>query len=344
MHKHPEALSDPDIYSDIPFGEEKKAIEAAEGKPHSPYAGFAAGILSGWTKLVVGQPPDTIKTRLQCTPPGFYKGAWDCFTKTVSKEGPRALYKGASIPAMTWPITDALLMGSIHNYRAFLLGHGFQERIPGSDKERLSILGHTVAGLFAGWTNSIVCHPSEIVKCKLQLQLARPAHIPKLYSGPLDVIKQTVQQQGVFFGMWRGWGASLIFRSYHAAMFGSFEILNRMFKSWDGTSWEIPTELANFLAGGLASNVYWIAALPTDNVKNRIMADDIKNPKYKGVFDAYKKVWMETYDPSKGFGWNAAARWKTLFRGFVPVVVRAFPTNAAALMVWEGVMRYSGAK
>ena len=27
-------------------------------------------------------------------------------------------------------------------------------------------------------------------------------------------------------------------------------------------------------------------------------------------------------------------------QGFVPVVLRAFPTNAAALAVWEGVMRY----
>lgn len=28
-------------------------------------------------------------------------------------------------------------------------------------------------------------------------------------------------------------------------------------------------------------------------------------------------------------------------QGFVPVVLRAFPTNAAALAVWEGVMRWS---
>lgn len=31
-------------------------------------------------------------------------------------------------------------------------------------------------------------------------------------------------------------------------------------------------------------------------------------------------------------------------QGFVPVALRAFPTNAAALAVWEGVMRYAGAK
>jgi hypothetical protein len=40
-----------------------------------------------------------------------------------------------------------------------------------------------------------------------------------------------------------------------------FEIFNRMFQGWKGTSWEMSTELSNFLAGGLASNMYWGMAL-----------------------------------------------------------------------------------
>lgn len=45
-----------------------------------------------------------------------------------------------------------------------------------------------------------------------------------------------------------------------------------------------------------------------------ILVDDIKNPKYHGVFDAYKKTWRETYDPSKGFSWNSLARVKNFWR------------------------------
>lgn len=49
---------------------------------------------------------------------------------------------------------------SLHNYRAYLKAHGFAERIPqskniGADGYRLSILGHSVAGLFAGWTKCV---------------------------------------------------------------------------------------------------------------------------------------------------------------------------------------------
>ena len=40
-----------------------------------------------------------------------------------------------------------------------------------------------------------------------------------------------------------------------------FEIFNRMFKTWEGTSWEMSPGMGNFMAGGLASNMYWLTAL-----------------------------------------------------------------------------------
>lgn len=129
--------------------------------------------------------------------------------------------------------------------------------------------------------SATVAHPTEIIKCKLQLQLVQPEHVPRQFSGPIDVVRQTVTQQGVT-GMWRGLGASFIYRSCFAAMFGSkcykhpksscankttdigesgFEAFNRLFKSWDGTNWAMSAGLANFLAGGMASNAYWLTAL-----------------------------------------------------------------------------------
>lgn len=42
--------------------------------------------------------------------------------------------------------------------------------------------------------------------------------------------------------------------------------------------------------------------------------DDIKNPKYKGVFDAYRRTWAETFDPTKSLSWNSLARVKNFWR------------------------------
>lgn len=61
------------------------------------------------------------------------------------------MYKGASPPAIGWMITDAVLLGSLHNYRIWLGEHGFGEaKADGREGTRLSVLGHCVAGLGAG--------------------------------------------------------------------------------------------------------------------------------------------------------------------------------------------------
>jgi solute carrier family 25 carnitine/acylcarnitine transporter 20/29 len=57
---------------------------------HYLFAGGCAG-LAGW---VVMLPPDTIKSRIQASPTGTYKGMYDCFQQLVKKEGYGSLYKG----------------------------------------------------------------------------------------------------------------------------------------------------------------------------------------------------------------------------------------------------------
>lgn len=48
------------------------------------------------------------------------------------------------------------LVDSLHNYRRFLLDHGFAERQRGEEKPRLSLLGHSIAGACAGWTKWVL--------------------------------------------------------------------------------------------------------------------------------------------------------------------------------------------
>jgi len=63
------------------------------------------------------------------------------------------LYKGATPPAVAWAAIDSVLLGSLYNYRLILRRHGMTEPTPGKGGiERLSLLGHGIAGLGAGLT------------------------------------------------------------------------------------------------------------------------------------------------------------------------------------------------
>jgi len=109
---------------------------------------------------------------MQCAPSESHHGALDTFRKIVRNEvrqenlvrindaslclqGILALYKGVTPQAVGWGIIDSVLLGSLHNYRLFFLRQGMTEEHPISRRQRLTLLGHGVAGLFAGLTRSV---------------------------------------------------------------------------------------------------------------------------------------------------------------------------------------------
>ncbi|GMG43681.1 unnamed protein product [Ambrosiozyma monospora] len=87
------------------------------------------------------------------------------------------------------------------------------------------------------------------------------------------------------------------------------------------------TASINFWAGGLSATCFWVTAYPADVVKNVIMIDDVKNPKFKSYGDAVRYVYREK-GGLRGFT-----------KGFVPSILRSFPANAAALAAFEAVLR-----
>ncbi|BGO91367.1 hypothetical protein NBRC10512_007107 [Rhodotorula toruloides] len=297
--------------------------------------GFAAGTASGMTKLVVGHPFDVIKVRLQCSPPGTYGGPWECLKTTIRAEGPRALYKGATPPAIGWTLSDSMLMGSLHQYRLLIARFesgwrsGWRDDGAGLGKDglskglQLSLGGHFIAGLLAGQTVCVVACPTEHLKARLQMQTTGP----RLYTGPIDCAKKIVQVRGVR-GLWHGFGATLMFRSWMGMMFFSYEVILRAFRKHVP---DMKPGTANFLAGGLASNTFWMGSFPFDAVKNRLMTDSLTNPRYPTWMSCARQIYAE----------GGA---KAFYRGFVPCILRAFPTNASALLVWESTMRFIGAE
>ncbi|KAG2154689.1 hypothetical protein DEU56DRAFT_725712 [Suillus clintonianus] len=72
------------------------------------FAGGTAGVAM-WSIAI---PPDVLKSRIQSAPSGTYSGLFDCFRKTVARDGVTALWKGLG-PAMAraFPANAATFLG-----------------------------------------------------------------------------------------------------------------------------------------------------------------------------------------------------------------------------------------
>lgn len=302
--------------------------------PGNNYKGFVAGVFSGVAKLSVGHPFDTIKVRLQTSNKVQFRGAWDCLLQTVRKEGIAGIYKGATPPLLGWMASDSVMLGSLTIYRKFLLQNvfanpTFRPNTPPAElaKEKLPAVGHSIAGIGAGFTVSFIACPVEHVKARLQVQYAAKKS-ERFYSGPIDCARRLLKTHGLRQGLYHGFFATCLFRSFFFFWWGSYDILTRTLQQ--NTNLSAPA--VNFWAGGMSAQVFWLTAYPSDMVKQRIMTDPLggalgdgerKFPRWR---DAVRAVYRES-------------GWRGYWRGFVPCFLRAFPANAAALMAFEAVMR-----
>ncbi|EEQ91142.1 mitochondrial carrier protein [Blastomyces dermatitidis ER-3] len=315
---------------------EKPGVARSRGKKKD-YKGFVAGVFSGIAKLSVGHPFDTIKVRLQTTKSAQFSGPLDCLLKTVRNEGPRALYKGASPPLMGWMVMDSVMLGSLTLYRRLLFEHVFANKqlrriIPFASKkvpDRLSSFGHGIAGVLAGSTVSFIAAPVEHVKARLQIQYAADKK-QRLYRGPIDCTKKILRTHGIQ-GLYRGFCATLLFRSFFFFWWSTYDIFSRLMKQHT----QLSTPAVNFWAGGLSAQVFWLTSYPSDVVKQRIMTDPLGGKLGDGErrFPRWKDAAVAV---AKESGWRG------YWRGFLPCFLRAFPANAMALVAFEGVMRYLG--
>ena len=212
---------------------------------------------------------------------------------------------------------DSLMLGSLTAYRRLLHSHIFRPHEP------LPLLGHGAAGMLAGWTVSFVAAPVEHVKARLQVQYAA-ARSARRYAGPVDCTRQLLRGHGLR-GLYHGLGATLLFRTFFFAWWSAYEAFSQALRTH--TALSVPA--VNFWAGGLSAQVFWLTSYPADVVKQRIMTDSLE--------PAERRFWR----------WRDAARavyreqgWRGYWRGFLPCFLRAFPANAAALVAFEGVLRY----
>jgi hypothetical protein len=173
---------------------------------------FAAGSIGGFVGKLLDYPFDTVKVLLQtqnvtsgqknaaqptttkASRPMVYNGAIHCLRHTIETKGFISLYNGISSP----------LLGSMAENAVLFLAYNEIKRQMGESPQReLSLLELSFAGAGAGAFVPFVLTPFELVKCRLQVQNSAAAGFVT-YKGPIDCVIQTVRNEGIARGLYRG--------------------------------------------------------------------------------------------------------------------------------------------
>ncbi|CCH58455.1 hypothetical protein TBLA_0A06630 [Henningerozyma blattae CBS 6284] len=279
-----------------------------------------AGTAGGIGQVVVGQPFDTTKVRLQTskTPTTALHVLRDLF----KNEGPLALYKGMLTPLVGAGACVAVQFGTNEALKRFFRHQNADGRV------NLHLWQYYLCGLGGGIANAFLACPMEHVRIRLQVQKA-PINAKNVtdaithFNGPLDCINQLWARGALMRGLpamliRAGHGLGVYFLTYEALVAHS-GVPRKELPAWKSC-----------LYGGCAGSMLWLAVYPLDVVKSVIQTDSLNKPRYSdNIWKVAKQLY--SYGGSKAF-----------FRGFGPTMLRAAPANGATFCAFEMATRVLG--
>ncbi|KAI8969179.1 hypothetical protein BDF20DRAFT_980887 [Mycotypha africana] len=213
-------------------------LHVMSNKQGSAVADFVSGNLGGMSQVLVGQPLDTIKVRLQLDQ-GKFKGI------------------GA---------VNALLFAANSKFKGMLQSH---------PAEVLSLDKIALAGAGAGIVNSVLAAPVELLKIKMQAQFGSAAaaatttegsKLPsqRYFTGPIDCAKYLIKKDGISHGLFRGLWATMIREiPAYAGFYSGFEFTKRTL-----TKGNEANVLQLMISGAVGGIAYWTCCYPLDVVKS----------------------------------------------------------------------------
>lgn len=272
------------------------------------------GTMGGIAQVLVGQPFDTVKVRVQSAPEGTYKGALDVVKQLLANEGPKGFYKGTLTPLIGVGACVSVQF-SVNEF----MKRTYDSKLNGAP---LSLFQFFNCGAAAGFANGVLASPIEHIRIRLQTQTGNT----KSFNGPIDCAKKIYASSGIR-GIYKGLAPTLIRESVGLGIyFATYEALiareigkSSILRS-DIPAWRL------CLYGGLSGYTLWIGIYPVDVIKSKLQTDSLKKPVYKTSIDVARDIFAKT--GIRGF-----------YKGFVPTILRAAPANGATFAVFEVTMR-----
>ncbi|XP_051128925.1 mitochondrial arginine transporter BAC1 [Andrographis paniculata] len=295
------------------------------------YKEYVAGMLAGVATVIVGHPFDTVKVKLQkhnTEANGMkYKNGLDCTARILKIEGVKGLYRGATSSFVGMAFESSLAFGIYSQTKHLLQGN-----IKSEKPQPLAIVP---SAAFAGAVISFILCPSELVKCRMQVQGADSVTPSSTrYSSPIDCARETIKSEGLA-GIFRGGGATLLRESLgNAVFFSTYEhvryYMHLPLRDYTSNLSYFIDVGVGIVSGGVGGIACWSAVLPIDVAKTIIQTSPDKNHT-RNPFQILQSIYRRS-----GI--------RGCYTGLGPTIVRAFPANAAAIVTWELAMKVLGIK
>lgn len=213
---------------------------------------FIAGMGYGATNVLVGQPLDTIKTRMQAMTNSSNVVApttsIEVAKRIIQQEGFRGLYKGGVVIVLGGSLFRSAQFG-VYEFALAKLKHYFGPTAP-ENRFFFNMLDPQIiaAGFAGGIGRGLVESPFEFIKTRIQVDHAW--NFREVFSGS---------------------GATMFRNSF---LFSSFVVYVDISKQ------VVPGGLGPFLTGAICSNLAWFTIWPIDVVKSQIQSGNFENKSF----------------------------------------------------------------
>ncbi|KAI0318882.1 mitochondrial carrier [Amylostereum chailletii] len=282
---------------------------------------LTAGTAGGIAQVLVGQPFDIVKVRMQTAPKGTYNGMLHCAGGLLKNEGPLAFYKGTLTPLLGIGVCVSIQFGVLEYIKRFFAAQNVNRGLGGPDGALLSSGQLFTAGVAAGLGNGFVSGPVEHIRIRLQTQSDKNP----VYRGPFDAMKKIYSEHGIQ-GIFKGQNVTFLREATgYGIYFWAYEKLVQREMAQKGIRRDQISASSAALYGAAAGYALWAVIYPIDMVKSRMQTDGFSpstGQKYKSALHCVSTVW-------KTEGISAFTR------GLGPTLIRSPFANGATFLGFE---------
>ncbi|KAI3632358.1 hypothetical protein MIR68_009464 [Amoeboaphelidium protococcarum] len=275
-----------------------------------------AGSFGGFCSVLATHPLDTLRVRMQAG-------------QSIKAMSLRSLYSGL-LP----PVIGVLPVGAL-SFLGYDMGIRLSDQLQTGNRTTDLIRRYSLCGTFSALLAAAIIIPGERVKILLQNSPAPSQSLKSPIQSPLP--GQRSNNQSVFYwighiyqtgglaGLYSGTTITLM-RDIPAYFiwFASYELSKQYFQSWLQDDKSLSAVL---MAGSVAGVTQWSLCMPLDTIKTRIQTDTSASARRHSLIQSFTDLYRQ--QGLKGF-----------YRGYLPAVIRAIPSNAISWLGTEIALSY----